>query len=284
MYGIIQDLEKLLSARGFWYTVILLNVYTICMGIQPLFLTLTIPAVLLLYLLVWAGKAVHEEGILWGTLLCVAFVATGVVFGALMEYLNGLGLLGGLALNMIFWVFLRSVHRVRKRQQEAERQRLREHDEQRHRQEDRERQAREQEQADRLAAERERRAAEAQRRRDEARARCEAFYRVHAPELRDRFPKAEFEEFVARYMNDRQPPDDVERRAEELKGVIRQHSERIEPPKKKMRLADIAEWFLKEKAQIDATPLAEEDKEALVAHLEARYAKLQETYIRSMEP
>jgi hypothetical protein len=159
---------------------------------------------------------------------------------------------------------------------------------------DAERRRRAQEAFERDAPERERllreaereghRQAEAQRRRESARANCELLYNLCAPEIKGRFGRRQFDAFVQKYMTDAHAPEYVEARAEQLAAIIEQHRQKIEPPKKRMSLAELAEWFLREKRQIDDAPLDDEDKEALTAQLEARYAKLQEKHIRSMEP
>jgi hypothetical protein len=135
-------------------------------------------------------------------------------------------------------------------------------------------------QRQRLAADQ----ATAQRRRENARASCELLYKLCAPEIRDRFPRPAFDEFVRTYMTDQHDPGLVEERAEQLKGIIEQHRQRIDPPRKKLTLGQLAEWFVREKQQIESLPLDEEDKASLLAHLEAKFAKLQEKHIRSMEP
>ena len=92
------------------------------------------------------------------------------------------------------------------------------------------------------------------------------------------------QDYVNRHMSDAQTPEHVEERARQLKDILQRHLEKIEPLKKKMNLAALAQWFLGEKAQIDAAAISEEDKAALISQLEERYAKLQEKYIRGMQP
>jgi hypothetical protein len=136
----------------------------------------------------------------------------------------------------------------------------------------------------REAEERGKQDTEDQRRREAARASCELLYKLHAPEIQGRFPRAAFDEFVRTYMTDQHDPGLVEDRAEQLKGIIEQHRQRIEPPRKKLTLGQLAEWFVREKQQIESLPLDDEDKASLLAQLEAKFAKLQEKHIRSMEP
>ena len=85
-------------------------------------------------------------------------------------------------------------------------------------------------------------------------------------------------------MGDERMPEDVEQRSQQLQAIIQQHLQKAGKSQKKMTLAELAQWFLGEKEQIDAAPLPSEDKQALLAQLEERFAKLQEKYIRGIEP
>jgi hypothetical protein len=127
-------------------------------------------------------------------------------------------------------------------------------------------------------------AARHQQRREAARAACEDLYLLHAPEIGERLSREVLADYVRRHMGDDRPAETVEARARQLQEIIRRHLERVEPPPKRMTIAELAEWFLREKRQIDAAPLSPEDREAILAQLEARYAKLQEKHIRSIEP
>lgn len=125
---------------------------------------------------------------------------------------------------------------------------------------------------------------QAQRRRTDARASCELFYSLHAPEIGKRFPKGLFDDFVARHLGDDHPPEYVEQRAQQLQELLRQHLDRVGAPQKKLALADLAQWFLREKQEIDKAALPPADKEVLIAALEERYTKLQEKFIRGLQP
>jgi hypothetical protein len=157
----------------------------------------------------------------------------------------------------------------------------------RHQRRQEQRRQQEQEEYERQAPHREKARCEeaaAQKRRADARARCELFYSLHAPEIGVRFPKDRFDDFASRHLGDNHPPEYVEERARQVLDIMQKHLEKIEPPKKALTLADLAVWFLREKAQIDATALGEEDKALLLAQLEERYTKLQEKYLRSVQP
>lgn len=285
MYGIIEDLERLLAAKEFWYTLIGANILFVVS--QPVPVGLTIIGVLLLYFIVWLGKQLKNGGLLNLFLLVVfsfLFLFTTMFITAIIEpgprRPSDGNLLTAAIVNCLLWGIPILAYRRWKRWREHWRQTA----DQRRWDEESRRQAREKEQARRASEEKVRSDGNAQRARHDARAQCDAVYRLHAPEIRGRFSKADFDDFVAKYMNDSQAAEDVQRHAAQLRTIIEQHRERIAPPKNRMSLADLAQWFLSEKAQIDAAPLDGEDKKALVAQLEGRYAKLQEKHIRSIEP
>src|ERR1017187_524054 len=71
----------------------------------------------------------------------------------------------------------------------------------------------------RQAEEREKEAA--QGRRDEAKAACEWLFALHAPELKNRFTREMFDDFVHRHFGDHKMPEYVERRAAELCDIVR---------------------------------------------------------------
>lgn len=126
--------------------------------------------------------------------------------------------------------------------------------------------------------------AAAGRRRADARARCELFFDLHAPEIGARFTKAQFDEYARRHLGEDQGPDYVEKRAGELLDIMQRHLEKTPQAERKKSLADIATWFLEEKGKIEALPMGPDDKNQLVADLEARFTQLQQKYIRSLQP
>jgi hypothetical protein len=126
--------------------------------------------------------------------------------------------------------------------------------------------------------------AEAQRRREDARASCQILYALHGPDIVRRFGKETFEEFVRGHMGDDRSPEYVEQRAAQLRELIAQHLEKAGIAQKRPTLASLGLWFFNEKEQIEGSPLGDEDKANLLAHLEERYARLQEKYIRAMRP
>jgi hypothetical protein len=166
---------------------------------------------------------------------------------------------------------------ARKAQREQERLRQRQ-------QEAFEREAPERERASRRAAKQAEEAAKAQRTRENARAACELLYNAHAPELATRFPRQDLDDFLCKQMGDDRIPEYVEERGQQLLEIIRKHVEKADPPKKIVTLADLARWYLEQKDQIDRVALSEDDKKLLLSQLEERYVRLQEKYLRTVEP
>jgi hypothetical protein len=125
--------------------------------------------------------------------------------------------------------------------------------------------------------------ADAQRRREEARAACELLYTLHAPEIGARFSRQLFDDFIARHLGDSFPPEDVERRAQHLQEVLRQHLEKVEPTRKQT-VEGLARWYHQLKQEIEAQPLEQRYKNAQLAQLNARYATLVQQLMQEMEP
>lgn len=173
------------------------------------------------------------------------------------------------------------LHQARYRREERRRARELEVDRRRREQLEPEA-ARERERLRCQAEEQARRRAAEQKRREEARARCDVLFALHGPDLRERFTKEMYEDFVARHLGDSRTPEYVEQRAKELCDLLQKHLEMAHG--KKRNLAELAAWFLEEKKQIDQTALSEDDKELLISQLEERYVKLQEKYLRSVQP
>jgi hypothetical protein len=123
-----------------------------------------------------------------------------------------------------------------------------------------------------------------QRRRVEARASCELAYSLHASDIKKHFSRSMFDAFLQTYMNDADHPDDVERRGRELQQIIDQHRQKVKPEKHTRTIQDLAEWYLREKARIDALPLDEELKQEHAAALDMRYAELTQELLQRIEP
>lgn len=133
-------------------------------------------------------------------------------------------------------------------------------------------------------AARDRDRATAQKRREDARAKCEIFFGLHGPEIRSRFSKAMYEDFVRRHLGDDHPPDHVEERARQLLDLLQDHLDRIEPPEKPMDVGDLAAWYKETRAQIESLDLDERTKRVQVSQLNARYAELVQEQIENLQP
>ena len=111
----------------------------------------------------------------------------------------------------------------------------------------------------------------AQKRREDSRAECDALYALAAPEIGTRFSKQNFSEFVSKYMADTASPEVVEERGEQLKGIIRHHWERIEPPRQSLK--ELSEWFEQRMSELQSVP-DERLRKTLIVQLKVRYSDL----------
>jgi hypothetical protein len=119
------------------------------------------------------------------------------------------------------------------------------------------------------------READSQRRRRRARFKAELCFTLHEPVLGDRFSRAMFEDFTARYLGDGNRPEDVEEYARELEVVIRQHAaagQGFEP----LDLTDLTRWLLEEQRRIQAAEADAVRKKTQLAGLNRRYTQLAE--------
>lgn len=121
----------------------------------------------------------------------------------------------------------------------------------------------------------------AQKRREDARSECDALYALAAPEINGRFNKQEFSEFVSKYMTDAVAPEVVEERAEQLKGIIQHHWERIEPPRQSLK--ELSEWFEQRMAELQSVS-DERLRKSLIVQLKVRYTDLTTNMLSEMSP
>jgi hypothetical protein len=126
--------------------------------------------------------------------------------------------------------------------------------------------------------------AEAKRRRTDARARAALTYSLYVSKLQHRFTQQMFDDFVAKYMGDDQLPEDVERRFEELFQTLQKHLAEAEPPEENRTLADLAQWFVDQKARIESLPVDERVKRLHLAELTTRYAELSSRLMEKLRP
>jgi hypothetical protein len=174
---------------------------------------------------------------------------------------------------------------ARRRQRELDQQRQRDTEASRRLSEERERQSKvelERRKTERAKATEEQ--GTAQRRRDDARARCDVFYEIHAPELLKRFPRETYDDFKKRYFGEDKPADQVEKRADELLVVLRQHLEKIDPPKKTTDVASLTKWYEDTRRKIEALQIDERSIKAQVAQLNARYTELMQEHLENLQP
>lgn len=158
--------------------------------------------------------------------------------------------------------------RLAAEQQAAEDERLRP---------ERERQARE-----RLV--REQAEAEAQRRRDAARSECLVFYLLHEAEIKSRFPRKRYNEYVATYLRDAMPPDEVEAQAQKLLAMIQGHLEKAGVAHRRLDLAALGQWLQDGIAEIEAQPIDDRLRRNQLARLKKRYADLTQQYFEEVQP
>jgi len=122
--------------------------------------------------------------------------------------------------------------------------------------------------ADRLEQESSRRIRDAaQRKREEIRARCEAAFHIHGPEIADRFPRSAFDQFCTRYLGDDKTPEVVEARARELLAIIQSYVNKIDPVKVKPSLESILSTFDERRQKVTRAGLETNDEKYLLTQL-----------------
>ena len=147
-----------------------------------------------------------------------------------------------------------------------------------------ERRRREQEVSARDRATHQQSAAQAQHRREDARASALLSYSFYAAKLGERFSRAMFDQYVEQYMSDKQPPEVVERRGQELLAIFEKHLADVRPAKKESSLESITRWYQQTKAQIEALPLDDDVKEVRLIELERRFAELLSGHLEGTTP
>ncbi len=175
---------------------------------------------------------------------------------------------------------------ARRRERERRKQEAEELERRRRADKEWERTRPERERAERLAAERRQLEAELkgrdQKRRTDARALCEFEYALAAPEISPRFPKAEFDAFVTLYLSDQKLPGEVEERAGQLVGIIRQHLGKVEPARPKS-LGELAAWFEKQRADL-ALIGDDQTRRLMLIKLKERYDELSSQLLEDLAP
>jgi hypothetical protein len=133
--------------------------------------------------------------------------------------------------------------------------------------------------ADELASQR--RAAE-QLRREESRASCHLAYNLFAPEISARFPRAEFDAYVSKYLGDDHVPEYVEQRAAQLMDLLKKHLHKVEPLRRFGGVDELAAWFQDQARQIEG--IADERmRQNCLALLKTRYAEMTTQFLEEMQ-
>jgi len=225
--------------------------------------------------------------------------ATAIFFVAIRAILAG-GLTLGVAWNLLgLFAFVRarlddasqaSRSRSRKRSADrAERKRLKEADRQRREEQaewertapQRERRQREEEERRREATRKER---EAKHRRQEVLAATEQLFLLYAPEIRDRFGRAEFDAFIEKFMGETETPDVIEARGKQLQKLIRDHHDRVHPPEQFHSLEELARWYSEQKKHIEALPVEKRFMQDYLVQLNERYSDLTQKVLEKLAP
>ena len=123
----------------------------------------------------------------------------------------------------------------------------------------------------------------AHKRREDAKAGCDALFALAAPEIGTRFSKQDYAEFVSKYMADTALPEVVEQRAEQLRTIIRQHQERVEPSPRRKSLQELSAWFEQRMSEIQSVP-DERLRRTLIVQLKDRYSDLTSAMLAEMSP
>lgn len=164
---------------------------------------------------------------------------------------------------------------------------------QRRQRRDRERAARElqqrtpeQQRAERRAAEEQRRLEaqreESARRREDAIAACELLYQLREPDIGRRFPREQLDKFIQKYMGADRSTEVIERRADELRQVIQQLHEAVDPPTRFTELSQLTAWYEQQKQQVQSLSVAEMHKEDYLAQLNERYTELMQQILEKL--
>ena len=120
---------------------------------------------------------------------------------------------------------------------------------------------------------------ESQKRRTDARADCEMLFQLYAIDISSRFPREALDEWIKKYMDDDQSPDDVEQRAEQLRKMIIHHREAVKPTPKFNSLSELAVWFQEQRAEIESLPVADRVRRMLFANLNIRNSELMNEFL-----
>ena len=93
-----------------------------------------------------------------------------------------------------------------------------------------------------------------------------------------------FDNYVASFMGDEHPPEDAERREQELTAILQKHVEELNPPRELRTIEGLARWFQQQKERIEALPLDDRVKRLHLVNVNQRYAELTTKLLEELEP
>jgi hypothetical protein len=135
----------------------------------------------------------------------------------------------------------------------------------------------------RLRAEQQQRA-QAKLRIAQACARCELLFSLYKADIQPRFTRKMLDDFMRKYMQEREGAGIVEKRADELCAIMERHREILKGKSQPMTIDQLATWFLDEKKRIEALAIDDELKDDHLAHLHIRYAELSQQILEKLNP
>lgn len=222
---------------------------------------------------------------------CLVASIHGLLVGALALGLSMIVLAGSI---QIFRPLAQAVEtaqqraRWRKEAREHERRRLKEEDERRRRDKEWERTRPQREEAERRKQEedlrRQRQQKSASERRQEARSQCELVFNLHKIDIKSRFSRAMFDDYIKKFMSDVEEPETVERRGRELRDLLQKHYEQVGGRTQPTTVEQLANWFLNEKSRIASLPLEDELREEHLIQLQMRYSELSQSILENIHP
>ena len=128
------------------------------------------------------------------------------------------------------------------------------------------------------------RSSEERRKRNDLLFSCELFYSAHAAQLADRFSKKQLDDFIARYCQESVSLEVVQERVGQLVRVLRQSLEAADPPSNQASLRQLADWYARQKREIDELPVDETFREDYLVQLNERYAQLCQKLLEEVSP
>jgi len=126
--------------------------------------------------------------------------------------------------------------------------------------------------------------AEASRRRTDARAAVELEYTRLCSRLGSIFTRDMLKAYFDTYMSDAYPPEDVERRGQELVATLQERLAEKEHTEERTSLEQLDSWYQAEKQQIESSSADDRLKRRLIAALNVRYADLAASLMENLQP